>query len=215
MAKKRKSDATGLDEVDRTLFSSFCTAAKSISQLYTQAQHHHRIAFHEGERHFVEKLCQWLKDQQRALIAVEDILQFLQDEHDSTNGDEMMMSPAYQSQQSPAHVLQQQQQSLLSVHQTASDIMGHSGLGNVSRAMLSDQSKAYIFSGALSSPSRRGLSPFGSIQIDSAVSQNIRVGSIFEQQTQRDENLDYYVERHNSSSATSHIGSTIYACDPQ
>jgi hypothetical protein len=53
MAKKRKSEYSGLDEVEKTLHTSFCTAANSISHLYTQAQHQQRHAFQAGERHAV------------------------------------------------------------------------------------------------------------------------------------------------------------------
>lgn len=51
MAKKRKSDATRLDEFDRSLYTSFCSAANSLSQLYTQAMNHQRLSFQAGERH--------------------------------------------------------------------------------------------------------------------------------------------------------------------
>lgn len=51
MAKKRKSDATRLDEVDRTMYTTFCSAANSLSQLYTQAMNHQRLCFQAGERH--------------------------------------------------------------------------------------------------------------------------------------------------------------------
>jgi len=53
MAKKRKYENAALDEVEKTLYTSFCTAANSISQLYTQAQNQQKIAFHAGERHAV------------------------------------------------------------------------------------------------------------------------------------------------------------------
>lgn len=53
MAKKRKSENAALDEVERSLYTSFCTAANSISQLYTQAQNQQKIAFQAGERHGV------------------------------------------------------------------------------------------------------------------------------------------------------------------
>ena len=53
MAKKRKSENAGLDEVERTLYTSFCTAANSISQLYTQAQNQQKLSFQAGERHAV------------------------------------------------------------------------------------------------------------------------------------------------------------------
>ena len=50
MAKKRKSAATSLDEVDRTMYASFCSAANSLSQLYTQAMNHQKLSFQAGER---------------------------------------------------------------------------------------------------------------------------------------------------------------------
>lgn len=51
MAKKRKSDATRLDEVDRSMYTTFCSAANSLSQLYTQTMNHQRLSFQAGERH--------------------------------------------------------------------------------------------------------------------------------------------------------------------
>ena len=51
MAKKRKSDATRLDEVDRSMYTTFCSAANSLSQLYSQAMNHQRLSFQAGERH--------------------------------------------------------------------------------------------------------------------------------------------------------------------
>lgn len=51
MAKKRKSIATSMDEVDRTMYASFCSAANSLSQLYTQAMNHQKFSFQAGERH--------------------------------------------------------------------------------------------------------------------------------------------------------------------
>ena len=50
MARKRKSAATSLDEVDRTMYASFCSAANSLSQLYTQAMNHQKLSFQAGER---------------------------------------------------------------------------------------------------------------------------------------------------------------------
>ncbi|KAI6681379.1 hypothetical protein NL676_035260 [Syzygium grande] len=50
MAKKRKSVESRLDEVDRSLYSSFCSAANSLSELYTQAMNHQRLSFQAGER---------------------------------------------------------------------------------------------------------------------------------------------------------------------
>jgi len=51
MGKKRKSTATSLDEVDRTVYASFRTAANSLSQLYTQSMNHQKLSFQAGERH--------------------------------------------------------------------------------------------------------------------------------------------------------------------
>ncbi|KAI9083339.1 hypothetical protein K1719_034705 [Acacia pycnantha] len=51
MVKKRKSTASSLDEVDRTMYASFCSAANSLSQLYTQAMNHQKLSFQAGERH--------------------------------------------------------------------------------------------------------------------------------------------------------------------
>lgn len=50
MAKKRKSLAMSLDEVDRTMYSSFCSAANSLSQLYTQSMNQQKLSFQAGER---------------------------------------------------------------------------------------------------------------------------------------------------------------------
>jgi len=50
MGKKRKSIATSLDEVDRTMYASFCSAANSLSQLYTQSMNHQKLSFQAGER---------------------------------------------------------------------------------------------------------------------------------------------------------------------
>ena len=55
MAKKRKSIGTCLDEVDRTMYASFCTAANSLSQLYTHAMNHQKLSFNAGERHALVK----------------------------------------------------------------------------------------------------------------------------------------------------------------
>lgn len=52
MARKRKTDAAPrLDEADRTLYSTFCGAANSLSQLYTQAMAQQKLSFQAGERH--------------------------------------------------------------------------------------------------------------------------------------------------------------------
>ncbi|KAH9624884.1 hypothetical protein KSS87_020284 [Heliosperma pusillum] len=80
MGKKRKSIASSLDEVDRTMYTTFCSAASSLSQLYTQAMNHQKLSFQSGERHGLEKLYQWMLRQQEegARVATVDILTYLQ-----------------------------------------------------------------------------------------------------------------------------------------
>ncbi|MBA0794046.1 hypothetical protein Gohar_018412, partial [Gossypium harknessii] len=80
MTKKRKSDASRLDEVDRTMYTSFCSAANSLSQLYTQAMNHQRLSFQAGERHALEKLYQWILRQQEegSRATTVDIVAYLQ-----------------------------------------------------------------------------------------------------------------------------------------
>ncbi|ONK58214.1 uncharacterized protein A4U43_C09F9660 [Asparagus officinalis] len=51
MAKKRKSDANRLDEVKRGMYLTFCSAANSLSQIYTQAMNQQKVSFQAGERH--------------------------------------------------------------------------------------------------------------------------------------------------------------------
>ncbi|KAH0741745.1 hypothetical protein KY290_034788 [Solanum tuberosum] len=51
MGKKRKSLASSLDEVDRTMYLTFCSAANSLSQLYTHAMNQHKFSFLSDERH--------------------------------------------------------------------------------------------------------------------------------------------------------------------
>ncbi|KAH7862049.1 hypothetical protein Vadar_034151 [Vaccinium darrowii] len=82
MAKKRKSDATRLEEVDRTMYTSFCSAANSLSQLYTQSMNQQRLSFQAGERHGLEKLYDWILRQQENGSRVNpiDIVAYLQNE---------------------------------------------------------------------------------------------------------------------------------------
>ncbi|KAI3928901.1 hypothetical protein MKW92_020478 [Papaver armeniacum] len=94
MGKKRKSIATRLDEVDRTMYSTFCNAANSLSQLYTQAMNQQKLSFQAGERNAMEKLYDWIRRQQQegSRVATSDILAYLQNELDY-GGEELPMSP--------------------------------------------------------------------------------------------------------------------------
>uniref|UniRef100_A0A7N0UK93 Uncharacterized protein n=1 Tax=Kalanchoe fedtschenkoi TaxID=63787 RepID=A0A7N0UK93_KALFE len=80
MAKKRKSVATRLDEVDRNTYTTFCSAANSLSQLYSNAMSQQRLSFQAGERHSLEKLYQWINKQQEegAGVSTGDIVAYLQ-----------------------------------------------------------------------------------------------------------------------------------------
>ncbi|KAK6150545.1 hypothetical protein DH2020_015477 [Rehmannia glutinosa] len=84
MAKKRKSDATRLDEVDRGMYTAFCSAANNLSQLYSQAMHQQRLSFQAGERHAMEKLNNWILRQQEDGVRVMpgDIVAYVQNEID-------------------------------------------------------------------------------------------------------------------------------------
>ncbi|CAL0328557.1 unnamed protein product [Lupinus luteus] len=137
MAKKRKSVATSLDEVDRTMYASFCSAANSLSQLYTHAMNHQKLSFHAGERHALEKLNQWIWRQQEegSRVSPVDVINYIQNELDYC-GEEQSTSP-----RAPL----QQQQSQAVMHVPSSD----------------NQPKNSVFSNALSSPVRRSLHQAG------------------------------------------------------
>ncbi|XP_058758529.1 uncharacterized protein LOC131643645 [Vicia villosa] len=94
MAKKRKSIATTLDEVDRTMYASFCSAANSLSQLHMHALNHQKLSFQAGQRHSLEKLYQWIWRQQEggSRVATLDILNYIQNELDYF-GEEQSVSP--------------------------------------------------------------------------------------------------------------------------
>uniref|UniRef100_A0A5B7ADW2 Holocarboxylase synthetase n=1 Tax=Davidia involucrata TaxID=16924 RepID=A0A5B7ADW2_DAVIN len=156
MGKKRKSVATSLDEVDRTMYSTFCSAANSLSQLYTQAMNQQKLSFQAGERHGLEKLYQWILRQQEggSRVTTVDILTSLQSELDNY-GEEPSMSP-----RAPL----QNQHSQPTTHFTNSGFLvssGSSGAPTAGQGFRSEhcdqQSKNYVFSNALSSPVRRSL----------------------------------------------------------
>ncbi|KAL9234150.1 hypothetical protein vseg_009051 [Gypsophila vaccaria] len=154
MAKKRKSIASNLDEVDRSMYATFCSAASSLSQLYTQATHHQKLSFVAGERHAFEKLYQWILRQQEAgaRVTTPDILTYLQNELDSC-GDEPSMSPRAPVQhhhpQAPTH--------LASSGFSVSGSSAQTTAAHVPRPEQEIQAKNLVFSNALSSPVRHNL----------------------------------------------------------
>ncbi|XP_072978825.1 uncharacterized protein [Typha angustifolia] len=84
MGTKRKSEATRLDEVDRTLYSTFCDAANSLSQLYTQAMNHQKFSFKAGELHSLEMLYEWIlrELEQGSRVSITDIVGHIDNEID-------------------------------------------------------------------------------------------------------------------------------------
>ncbi|KAK2979904.1 hypothetical protein RJ640_020146 [Escallonia rubra] len=156
MGKKRKALATSLDEVDRTMYSTFCAAANSLSQLYSQAMSHQKLSFQAGERHGLEKLYQWILRQQQggSRVTTVDILAHLQNDLDCY-AEEPSVSP-----RAPP----QNQHSQATMHFTHSGFLPSSvssaapTAGQGFRSEHNDlQPKNYVFSNALSSPVRRSL----------------------------------------------------------
>ncbi|KAE8714286.1 exocyst complex component 2-like [Hibiscus syriacus] len=155
MGKKRKSIATSLDEVDRTMYASFFSAANSLSQLYTQAMNQQKLSFQAGKRHSLEKLYQWIRRQQEAgtRVTTMDIHNYLQNELDYC-GEEPSMSPRAPSQQ-------QQPQPTMPFMNPGFMVSSGSSCQTSVRGTRPDhcdqQPKNSVFSNALSSPVRLSL----------------------------------------------------------
>lgn len=153
MARKRKSDVIHLDEVDRTLYSTFCSAANSLSQLYTQAMNHQKVSFQAGERHALEKLYQWIikrHEEGSRVMTTADIVEHIEKEIDY-GGDDAVIS---------ARLHFQQQLCQSAPHLANSP--GFAGLnthGVPPRTSHFEQVKNSVFSNALSSPVHRSLQP--------------------------------------------------------
>ncbi|KAG6592202.1 uncharacterized protein LOC111797455 [Cucurbita pepo subsp. pepo] len=160
MAKKRKSIATSLDEVDRTMYTSFCSGANSLSQLYTQAMNHQKLSFQAGERHAMEKLYQWMFRQQEggSRVTTADVLNYIRNELDYC-GEEPSMSP----RAAAVHQHQHAQPTMQFTNSSfpASGLSAQATTGQGSRTEHSDNhSKSSVFSNALSSPIRRSLQQY-------------------------------------------------------
>ncbi|XP_022767960.1 uncharacterized protein LOC111312187 [Durio zibethinus] len=155
MGKKRKSIATSLDEVDRTLYASFCSAANTLSQLYTQAMNQQKLSFQAGKRHSLEKLYQWIWRQQEggSRVTTMDILSYLQNELDYC-GEEPSMSPRTPSQQQH---FQPMMQFMNTSFMVSSGSSGQTAGQGTRPAHCDQQSKNLVFSNALSSPVRQSL----------------------------------------------------------
>ncbi|GAV82296.1 hypothetical protein CFOL_v3_25748 [Cephalotus follicularis] len=151
MAKKRKSDATRLDEVDRNMYSTFCSAANSLSQLYSQAMNQQRLSFQAGERHALEKFYQWILRQQEegSRVTTVDIVAYLQNEIEP-GVEEPPLSPRLPFQHQHTMHFNNVGAPVSSVSFTPAAVAQGNRSGN------SDH-KNSVFSNALSSPVRRSL----------------------------------------------------------
>ncbi|KAK8566159.1 hypothetical protein V6N12_059694 [Hibiscus sabdariffa] len=135
-----------LDEMDRTIYNTFCGAANSLSQLYSQAMNLQRISFQAGERHAVEKLFQWiLRQQEGSRVTTADILPYLQNELDY-GAEESPMSPRPSFHQNPQ----------TATHMNALSAPFSSTIGQGARSG-DYQGKTSEFSNAISSPVRGSL----------------------------------------------------------
>ncbi|KAG9143762.1 hypothetical protein Leryth_011427 [Lithospermum erythrorhizon] len=155
MGKKRKSLATSLDEVDRGMYTTFCSAANSLSQLYTHSMNQQKLSFQAGERHALEKLYQFilLQQEEGSRVATADILNYVQTELDY-QGEEPSMSPR-------PPIQNQNPQQMHFMNQGFLATSGSSGVLSAGHMLRSDpseqQPRNHVFSNALSSPVRQSL----------------------------------------------------------
>ncbi|KAG1330075.1 Holocarboxylase synthetase [Cocos nucifera] len=157
MVKKRKSDATRLDEVDRSMYSTFCSAANSLSQIYTQAMAQQKVSFQAGERHALEKLHLWIlrQHEEGAIVTAAEVVAYLQNEIDY-GGEDASMSPRLQFPNHPQTTMHFMNTNI----QASSGVSGPATVVIAPRTGHSDQMKNSIFSNALSSPIHYNLQPY-------------------------------------------------------
>ncbi|KAK8710940.1 hypothetical protein V6N13_146249 [Hibiscus sabdariffa] len=159
MSKKRKSEATRLDEMDRSMYNTFCSAANSLSQLYSQAMNHQRLSFQAGERHALEKLFQWVLRQQEegSRVTTADIVAYLQNELEYET-EESPMSPRQSFHQNPQAVTHMNALSF----PFSSTLISASTIGQGARSG-DYQAKNSEFSNAISSPIQGSLEHYQSV----------------------------------------------------
>ncbi|KMZ59708.1 Holocarboxylase synthetase [Zostera marina] len=83
MGKRRRSAADfRLEEAERTMYTSFSSAANSLSHLYTDAMNQQKLSFVAGERNAMEKLHQWIlrKHAEGPRPTIADVVSHLQKE---------------------------------------------------------------------------------------------------------------------------------------
>ncbi|CAH2043461.1 unnamed protein product [Thlaspi arvense] len=157
MVKKRKSEASRLDEVDRTMYGAFRGAANSLSQLYTHAMNHQRVSFLAGERRGLEKLYQWIVRQQEegTRVSTEDITTYLQNE--------LECEPDETSIPIPMQEFHQHQFAPPNVNTSAA----HVPSSHIAQHYEYNQEKVLIPPNGLSSPVRRTLQEFNLCEAES------------------------------------------------
>ncbi|KAK7318509.1 hypothetical protein RJT34_03211 [Clitoria ternatea] len=155
MAKKRKSVATRLDEVDRTMYSTFCSTANSLSHLYTHAMNQQKLSFQAGERHALEKLYQWIVRQQQegSRVTSIDIATHLQNELEY-GAEEPPVSPRQPQNSQPA--MHTNFGASIPTNAFGATVIGQ----GIRTGQPDQQAKNSVFSNALSSPIRRSLQPY-------------------------------------------------------
>lgn len=141
MAKKRKSEVD-LD-AERTLYSSFVSAANAVSQLYTQASQQQRRAAATASRQTLERIiCFVLKESaENSTLNSSALLQYLQQEYESVDTCEhpSQHNPVYQLLPVPSH-----------------GVSVPSALDGGNQDCNLKHPRAGNLSGAFTSPSRRG-----------------------------------------------------------
>ncbi|KAL1215446.1 hypothetical protein V5N11_021873 [Cardamine amara subsp. amara] len=158
MGKKRKSEATRLDEVDRTMYGAFRGAANSLSQLYTHAMNHQRVSFLAGERRSIEKLYQWIvrQEEEGTRVSTVDIITYLQNELEN--------EPEETSIPFPVQEFHQQQFAPPNVNTTS---FTHVPSSHIAQHYDCNQEKVLIPPNGLSSPVRRTLQDFNLCEAES------------------------------------------------
>lgn len=92
-AKKRKHDGH-LDDIERSLYSSFSSAANGISSLYTQALNQQRKAYCLGSRAMAEKVMGWLEDEHDQMVSASVLVALLRREVEDLDGHAAQLATA-------------------------------------------------------------------------------------------------------------------------
>lgn len=136
MGKKRRIDAVDLD-AERTLYSSFVSAANSMSQLYSQAVQQQRKSSAAASRQTLERVLGFvLKEYGNSdMVPKAAILQFLQQEYEAVDGSEHL------PHQFPVQLLPTMTQGPGDAHHHHASLDAHACKPSVRSPLLSPNSK--------------------------------------------------------------------------